>query len=181
MKLRVALSCAAVGLLSLSSLAQANARLVSVTALDGGCVSGPRGNAVQVWDVQPGRTYSLTISDVTECADGGTDATLGVRVNSSATGNTDVVATRVSPGVYRFSFTLPANAVCTYPIRYCTTPGKASSGYFVLRDDGGSFQAHLRAATFGPGCTKPSTITGADCKPVPTVMRTWGELKLIYR
>lgn len=181
MKLRAALTCAVMALLSLPALALANARLISVVALDGGCVSGPRGNAVQAWDVQPGRTYELTLGGVTECANGGADPTLGVRVNSSATGNTDVVATRVSAGVYKFSFTLPVNGVCTFPIRYCTTPGRASTGLVVQRNDGGAFQAHLRAATFGPACTNASSIVGADCKAVPTLTRSWGQVKFIYR
>ena len=57
------------------AIADANATLINVTPVDAGCVSGPTGPTVQLWDVQPGMTYTITISNVTECANGGTDAT----------------------------------------------------------------------------------------------------------
>ena len=172
---------AAIASLVLPTLAHANARLINVVPTDGGCVAGPTGLAVQAWDVEPGKTYEITISNVTECANGGTDATLNVRVNSSNTGNTDLVATLVVPGTYKFSYTLPANAVCTYPMFYCTTPGDNSSGLRVNRNDGGPFQAHLRAASFGPGCSNPQAILGGDCLVVPTRPSTWGKVKSFYR
>ena len=136
---------AVVASLAWAPLARANAQLISVTASDGGCVSGPTGNTTQFWDVQPGKTYQLTINNVTECGNGGTDATINVRVNSTGAGNTDVVATLVSPGTYTFSYTLAANAACTFPLFYCTTPGQNNTGMMVMRNDGGKFQAHLRA------------------------------------
>jgi hypothetical protein len=171
---------AALAALAIPSLVQANARLISVVPTDGGCVSGPTGSSVQFWDVEPGRTYELTISNVTECANGGTGPTINVRVNSS-TGNTDLVATLVVPGTYKFTYTLPANGVCTFPIFYCTTPGQNNSGIKVNRNDGANFQAHLRAAAFAPGCTSPQPILGGDCGLVPTRSSTWGKLKSIYR
>ena len=171
---------AAVAALTIPSLVHANARLISVVPTDGGCVSGPTGSSVQFWDVEPGRTYELTISNVTECANGGTGPTINVRVNSS-TGNTDLVATLVVPGTYKFTYTLPANGVCTFPIFYCTTPGQSNSGLNVDRNDGGPFMAHLRAASFGPGCTNPTPILGGECAIVPTHPSTWGKLKSIYR
>jgi len=170
--------CAAI---TAPTLARSDARLINVTALDGGCVAGPTGNGVQHWDVQPGKTYELTISQVTECAHDGTDATLDVRVKSSSVGNTDLVATYVSPGTYKFSFTLPAGSACTFPIQYCTTPGQMNTGTFVQRNDGEKFQAHLRAATFGPGCSNPTEINGGDCSTVPTRSSTWGKVKQFYR
>ena len=117
---------------------------------------------------------------MTECANGGTGPTINVRVNSS-TGNTDLVATLVVPGTYKFTYTLPANGVCTFPIFYCTTPGQNNSGMRVNRNDGANFQAHLRAAAFAPGCTNPQPILGGDCGLVPTRPSTWGKLKSIYR
>lgn len=172
-----ALVCAA-----LSTSANANARLISVTPVDGGCVSGPTGPFVQMWDVEVGKTYTITISDVTECANGGTDPTLNVRVNSSNSGNYDLVATLVAPGTYQFDFTLPLDAACTLPIFYCTTPGDNSSGIFVYRSDGGPFQAHLRAATFDAGCTNPQDIYLPPwCGTVPVDAKTWGYVKTIYR
>lgn len=160
-----------------------NARLVSVTPVYGGCVSGPTGGSVQAWDVERGQTYTLTISNVSECANGGTDPTLNVRVNSSTPGHeyTDLVAVYVSPGVYQFDFTLPANAVCTMPIFYCTTPGEwLTTGVRVIRSDGVSKQAHLRASTFGAGCTNPTPILGPECGPVDTEESSWGAIKAFY-
>ena len=177
---RYLFTLAALACLALPALAQANARLISVVPTDGGCVSGPTGPFVQSWDVEPGKTYQITISNVTECANGGTDATLNVRVNSTGSGNTDIVATLVVPGTYTFSYTVPLGTTCTLPIFYCTTPGVPSSGIFVYRNDGGPYQAHLRAATFGAGCTNPTPILGPDCQIVPVRSKTWGDVKAFY-
>ena len=163
------------------SSARAEARLISVVALDGGCVSGPTGPSVQHWDVESGKTYEITLSHVVECASGGTDATLGVTVKSSNAGNTDLVATLVVPGTYKFRFTLPANVVCTMPIRYCTTPGDMNSGLNVSRNDGGKFQAHLRVAQFAPGCANPAGVGGDGCQSTPTRSSTWAMVKQFYR
>ena len=161
-------------------LAQANARLVSVVPLSGGCVSGPTGSGVQAWDIEPGETYLITISNVTECANGGTDMTLNVRIKSSWIGNTDLVATNVAPGVYEFEYTMPLNAVCTLPIYYCTVPGDGSSGLLVTRDDGGPYQAHLRASSFGVGCTNPIELGDYCDATVPTEQSSWGAIKALY-
>lgn len=122
MRIRSTLLSAALLALSIApGLAMADARLTSVVPVDGGCVSGPTGPAVQAWDVEPGETYTLTINDVLECANGGTDATLPVRVNDTAVGNTDLVATfhrvawngrnsfgdRVPSGVYFYAIETP--------------------------------------------------------------------------
>lgn len=168
---------AAVAVVIAPQLAGANARLISVIPVAGGCVSGPHGPAVQAWNIELGETYTLTIDQVTDCANGGTDATINVRLNNSTAGNTDVVATFVAPGVYSFDFTLPANACETLPISYCTTPGQSSSGLGpVGRNDTGAFQAHLRVAEFGAGCSNPLTLT---C-PVPTELIGWTKIKLSY-
>ena len=153
------------------------ARLINVVAVDGGCLSGPTGPSVQAWDVQPGKTYTVTIDNVTECANGGTDPTLGVRINSSISGNADIVATRVGPGMYQFDYTVPANARCTMPVFHCTTAGAASSGSFTRRSDGGSYQVHFQAASFGPACANPQEL----CQLTPARSRSWGRLKTIYR
>jgi hypothetical protein len=179
MRVRDLIAVAVLGSLAWTPLARANAQLVNVVPLDGGCISGPTGPTVQFWDVQPGKTYQLTIQGVVECGNNGTAPTINVRVNSSSSGNTDIVATNTGPGTYVFSFTVPANAMCTFPIFYCTTPGQPNSGLKVNRNDGGSFQAHLRASTFGPGCTQPTPI-GGSCE-TPVRPSTWGALKLHYR
>src|SRR5262245_23000777 len=105
MKGRLLAALALASWLASPSVSRADATLTNVVAVDGGCVSGPTGNTTQFWDVQPGKTYQLTITNVAECGNGGTDATIGVRVNSSTSGNVDVVATLVSTGTSTFSFT----------------------------------------------------------------------------
>jgi hypothetical protein len=159
-------------------------QLVSVTPVDGGCVLGPTGPTVQAWDVERGKTYTLTITNVTDCANGGTDPTLNVRVNSSTPGYeyTDLVAYYVSPGVYQFDYTVPPNGVCTLPILYCTVPGEwLTTGMFVRRSDGGNRQGHLRVSEFlGPGCTYPQMWLGEECGAVPTEASSWGVIKALY-
>lgn len=172
------------------ALDKGTARLVSVTPVDGGCVMGPTGGTTEAWDIQPGHTYTIRLDGVTECANGGTDPTLDVRVNSSIPGHeyTDIVATYVSPGVYEFNFTLPANAWCTLPILYCTTPGEwLTTGLFVRRHDGATnsngqpYTSHLRASTWSSGCTDPEMIIGPECGVVGTEETTWGQVKVRYQ
>ena len=179
MLLRTLFALAFIGTLASAPLAHANARLTSVVALDGGCVSGPTGPTTQFWDVQPGKTYQLTITNVTECGSAGTAATIGVRINSTGSGNADLVAANAGVGTYTFSFAMPANAACTFMIFYCTTPGHGNTGIKVNRNDGGPFQAHLRASAFGPGCTSPTPITG--CTTVGVQPSSWGSLKTYFR
>lgn len=165
-------------------------RLVSVTPVDGGCVSGPTGGTTASWDIQPGHTYTIRITGVTECVNGGTDPTLNVRVNSSIPGHeyTDLVAVYVSPGVYEFDYALPENAWCTLPILYCTTPGEwLTTGLFVSRHDGLTnkngipYTAHLSASTWSEACTNPEMIIGPECGMVPDETSTWGSIKSLYR
>ncbi len=172
-----------------NALDKGTGRLVSVTPVDGGCVSGPHGGTTEAWNIEPGHTYTLRIEDVTECANGGTGPTLDVRINSSIPGHeyTDLVATNVAPGVYEFEFTLPAEAWCTLPILYCSTPGEwLTTGLFVRRQDGATnnngkpFAAHLRASAWDAGCTNPTMILGPECSTVPTEESTWGMIKALY-
>jgi hypothetical protein len=160
-----------------------NARLTNVTPVTSACVSGPTGNSVQFWDVERGEIYTLTLSNVTDCANGGTDPTINVRVNNWSTPgfrNAELVAYYVSPGVYQFDFYMPDNAVCTFPIFYCTTPGDGNSGFMVRRNDGAGFQAHLRAAFFDAGCTNPDPIYDGTCGTVPVEPSSWGNIKALY-
>lgn len=176
---RYLVSIAILALLVLPAIVHANARLVSVVAVSGGCVSGPTGPFVQSWDVEPGETYKLTITHATDCANGGTDPTMNVRVNSTTHGNTDIVATNVGVGIYEFEYTMPVDAVCTFPIFYCTIPFNYASGMFVVRNDGTMWQGHLRAASFGPGCTNPTELVGPACA-VPIETGSWGAIKALY-
>jgi hypothetical protein len=177
----------ALALAVLPVLAQAiplgTGRLVSVTPVYSGCVFGPSGASVQAWDIQRGDTYRLTLSNVTDCANGGTDPTINVRVNASTPAHeySDLVAYYVSPGVYQFDYYVPTGAVCTMPIFYCTTPGEwLTSGLRVRRDDGANFQAHLRASYWDAGCTNPNPIIGPECGTVPDEESSWGAIKTLY-
>ena len=181
---RYLIALASLTALLLPSLALADARVTNVQALDGGCVSGPTGVSSEKWDVEPGKTYRVTLTGVSECGAGGTAATIDVRVNGIGQGedqNADLTAHFVSPGVYYFDFTVPLDASCTLPIFYCTTPGQANTGILAKESDGGPFGVHLRASTFGPGCTNPVEIQGPNCRVVPTRPSTWGKVKSFYR
>lgn len=165
-------------------------RLVSVTPVDGGCLSGPTGATVEAWDIEPGYTYTLRLEDVTDCANGGTDPTIDIRINSSIPGHeyTDLVADYVSPGVYEFDFTLPEGAWCTLPVLYCTVPGEwLTSGLFAIRRDGGTnsqgvpFATHLRASSWSEGCAAPTMILGPECGAVGNEESSWGAVKKIHR
>ena len=168
----------------ITGLALANASVTSIVPVDGGCIAGPSGNTSQKWDVEPGKTYTVTLTGVTECGNGGTDATINVRVNGVSLGedqNAELIATLVAPGTYQFDFTVPLDASCTLPIFYCNTPGQQNTGLLAWRDDGGAWGVHFRASTFGPGCSNPEEIQGPNCNVVPNKMRTWGEVKSFYR
>jgi hypothetical protein len=164
------------------------AMLTNVSIVDIGCVSGPTGNTTQSWDLGPGHTYTITLSNVVDCANGGTDPTLNVRVNSSIPGYeyVDVVATYVSPGVYQFDYFLPSSAWCTLPIFYCTTPGQwLTTGMFVvgtnLDPHGRPYDAHLRASSWSTGCKNPVMILGPECGMIGVEDMDWGSIKAIYR
>lgn len=179
------LALAAVLSLALPAVAGAFATVASVVPLDGGCVASPTGPTTQLWDVEPGKTYRITLTGVTECGNGGTDATINVRVNGisqSDPQNADLVAQYGgSPGTYYFDFTLPITANCTLPIFYCTTPGVANSGILARNASNDGFGVHLRASTFGPGCTNPEEIQGDNCNITPTRPSSWGKVKSFYR
>ena len=127
----------------------------------GACVQSTVNGNNQFWDIAQGNTYIITLSNVTDCANGGTDATIEVIVKNSNTGNTCVTASLVSTGVYEFEFTMPAEACATFPILYCTNNCSSNSGTFVqdLLQDG---VGHLRTSYFDGNCDKTSTDN--DCE-----------------
>lgn len=173
----------------LPTLARANARLVSVTPVDGGCIAGPTGSHVEAWDVQSLKTYTFTLDNVLDCANGGTDATINVVVQDSVGLNVDLVAAQVSTGVYTFQFTIPANYCLTARILYCTSPrepgaglvvaspGDPFGGFVVGRHDTGLYESHLRISIWGADCTNPVEYSCAT----PALPKSWGMLKSIYR
>src|SRR5206468_1416629 len=126
---------------------------------------------VHAWDVQQGKTYRITLTNMDDCANGGTDATIQVMVKNTNTGNVCVTATKTVDQTYVFDFTMPLSATqsaCgTYPIDYCTSNCDPTTGIRARTEDGDDKQAHLRAATFGPGCSSPveDTNCGPTCSP----------------
>jgi hypothetical protein len=152
-----------------------------VVPVNGGCIAGPGGSTLQSWDVERGKTYRLTLSNVIECGLAGTAATINVRVENSVAGHVDLVATLVAVGTYICDYTVPLNAACSGPIACCTVAGQVGSGIFLTRSDGGSAQAQLRVATFAAACLNPTVVTAPGCGLVPTEKRTWGAVKSIYR
>ncbi len=155
----------------------AAARVTSVVPVDGGCVTGPTGNSnIQNWDIEKGKTYQITFSGVTDCANGGTDAGIGFELKNSVGGNTFWAANIGAPGVYSGTFVLPAGGCETFPVRYCTTDGVANSGIAALAPTG-SAVVHMRAATFAPGCASPQEILCAT----PSKPAAWGTIKSLYR
>jgi cysteine-rich repeat protein len=123
------------------------------------CVAGPTSNQqVQTWDVAQGHTYRVELSGVSDCGNGGTDATIAVLVKSSDTGNMCLTASRVSTGVYTFDVTMPGNACNTYPIAYCSCDPSAA---ILAGGPDGDHQSHLRAADFDGSCGKTGDDT--DC------------------
>ncbi len=136
-------------------------RVSSVVPTDGGCVHQTVNNpsSVESWDVQEGKSYHVTLTNITECS----DETIGVLVKSSATGNQCLVATRTGEGTYEFDVTLPAQACNTMPIEYCVSNCKPSSGYLARRSDGNDKQSHLRMYNFGAGCDWASGSEDTDC------------------
>jgi hypothetical protein len=129
--------------------------VVSMTAVGGSClavtpaVAGGPDNV----EVEEGGTYSMTISNVTEC----TGSTITVFIQSSSVGNFCFPATGGS-GTYVGTFTMPDPACHTMPISYkcgasaaCTHPNSFTASGPTL-----NCKAHLRTSNFGAGCVKTS-------------------------
>jgi hypothetical protein len=130
--------------------------VTDVSADNGGCVQlDAKANGVDAWDVQQGKTYTVTLTKVTECS----GESIEVIVKNSDTGNQTLTATGGN-GTYTFTVTMPDPGCNTFPILYCTSGGDPSTG--VLASDGDCQQAHLRAAIFGAGCVDP--VQDTDCE-----------------
>ena len=172
---RLLLAVALAALLPASAFA--TARVTNVSAVDGGCVTGPTGNTqVQNWDLELGKTYQITFTGVTNCANGGTDPVITFELKNSYAGNTFWAASLGTPGVYVGSFTLPGAGCETFPVRYCVTDGVANSGFAALAPTGDAV-VHMRASTFDAGCTNPQEILCIT----PVKAMPWGSIKALYR
>lgn len=68
---------AAACLALLPAIVFANARVLSVRPLDGGCVAAPIGRPARTWDLQPGKRYEIVLSQVSSCEHGSGDGLHG--------------------------------------------------------------------------------------------------------
>ena len=182
MSMRYSVLLALVCLVASAGVAHAKGKLTKVEAVTvDPCVQEPSASTDQFWDVEPGKTYRCTIKEINDCANDGTDATIGIRVNATGPGSIELTADNQAPGEYQFTITIPANnPSCTLPIFYCAPAGTSDPGLRVLRSEDGDkeYPAHFRLATFQAGCTNPSF---PFCSPTPARSRTWAQVKQIYR
>jgi hypothetical protein len=141
------------------------ATISNVTSVNGECVQSTTNNGgVQFWDVQAGGTYDVTLSNVTDCANGGMDDSIGVIVQNSVGGNLCATANQTATGVYTFRITLSGQCE-TMPILYCTTNCSTSTGLKAQNATGDGHLGHLRIATFDGNC---AVLTNPSCSPSPT-------------
>ena len=108
-----------------------NAYISSVVGVNGECAVDTTDGNTHKWDVQAGGTYTVTLTDATDC-DQGQDAAIGVVVHNSCGTNIFVVANQTplgNTGVYTFTVTIPSGTqcLCTMPIEYCTMTSQGSS------------------------------------------------------
>ena len=84
-------------------------RVSNVAPLDGGCVLAISclSTPSKAGRSNRPRPYAVTLTQVTDCANGGTDAAIEVVVKSSNTGNVCLTASKVATGTYVFSVTMP--------------------------------------------------------------------------
>lgn len=183
MSIRYSVLLALACLAAAAGSAHARGQLTNVVSAppidDGACVHGPSGQTDHFWEVVAGKRYLCTITGINDCANGGTDPTIKIRVNATGPGSIELVANKTSvDGVYTFTIEIPMyNPSCTLPIFYCTPPGSSDPGLRVLRTDG-QYPAHFRIATFDSNCENP---TFPACETTPTRSRTWAQVKQIYR
>jgi hypothetical protein len=153
------------------------ARISSVTGVNGACsLSTTNGGGIQFWEVAQNHTYTVTLSDLTDAANGGTDPTIQVIVKSSSNGNTCVTATWQSAGVYSFNITLPITACNTMPVLYGTLNCSPGTGKWARQNNASNplHLAHLRAAYFDGNCSVTGSDSSCDvvqllCPPSDTV------------
>jgi protocatechuate 3,4-dioxygenase beta subunit len=138
-------------------------RIVSVEPLDGGCVQETVASATSLayWDIEPGLTYRVTLSNVTDCANGGTDASLEVVVHSENIVNQCLTASHAATGLYTFDITIPPLSCDTLPMNYCTIHCGQNSGFPPRRGNGVAKVAIFRVATFDAQCTVTGEVI--DC------------------
>jgi hypothetical protein len=133
-------------------------RVVSVTPLDGGCISQdlpPSGT--EEWRIQQNHSYLIRLEGVTECS----GDTIHVHLFNPFRREDDpddcyrpkcLPATRVGDGAYQFTVTFAQIEAKSYFIRYCTNADCSSGGVLARRSDGGNAPSTLVLTHFFPGC-----------------------------
>src|SRR5262249_33894102 len=158
-----------------------NLSLQSVVKAGTACVSGPIGNGVQSWDIQPGGTYTLTFKllGTSDLCPTPSPETLTLTLSASF-GNLSFTPSKsnTDPSIYTATITIPAVSCSTTNIKYCGPPSM-----FVRRNDGQEFEAHLRASTFGANCSNPTTISCQDqgCTTPPVLSGCPGQSSVTFQ
>ena len=139
------------------------------------CVQSTTNNGgQQFWDIQAGGTYTVTLSNVTDCASQGNDSTIEVIVQNSVGGNICATASQdvLNPVVGQYTFTITLGGQCeTMPILYCTTGCGPNTGIKAQDDISnapGGHLGHLRIATFDGSCVLASESPYPSCSASPT-------------
>jgi hypothetical protein len=135
-------------------------RVVSVTPLDGGCISQelpPSGT--ENWNIEQVFRYRVRLENVTECS----GDTIHVHLFNPFRSEDDpddcyhpqcLEATRVGDGAYEFTvrFPAPPRQGKRYFIRYCTSADCSAGGLLARRSDGGNAPSELRLSRFSQDC-----------------------------
>jgi len=134
----------------------------TLTPVGGSCIDSHDGNggSPDNWEVAPGGTYDFTLTGVTECS----GTSIKVFFQNSGSANFCVVATGGN-GTYSGTFTVPSNNCATTPISYKCDASADCDNLQTYNAKGpfGSNIVHLRANTWGPGCTSPTEIACNPC------------------
>ena len=150
--------------------------VTSVVAEDGGCVSASATASATDWDVQPGKTYTVTIEDVDDAANAGTDATMPLFIQNTTIGNHCLTGTQVSTGTYVFSYTVPLNSCATSTINYgaCnSTDAKRARGDNADADPATTTNGvHFSASADCLGGVVSCSSTGACCDGIECLVRS---------
>ncbi len=140
-----------------------------------GCFAGPiTVGSIDNWYLEQGHTYSITLSDVFDCANNGTDATIIVEIRSASSGSVFMLANWVAPGKYAFQFTMPSNACGPFQVIYCVGCVLSTDG---MTANGSGREADLFPAQFFNNCSFYSPVYCST----PAPKSTWGTVKSLYR
>src|SRR4051812_4067224 len=155
---------------------------LSLVSGDNACVRQYSQNSnVNWWNIQAGKTYSLTLSNINDCANGGTANTITVSIVDINLNKTCYIATKISTGTYRFVYTASNCGVVN--IWYCVTncaPNSGPSGFVARCTPGpGSGQAaELRTSLFNSQCVWQSDVSSNCCVLLTPTVTASGPLTI---